>query len=419
MPVPERPPPRVPVPELPSPRIGYVLKVYPRFSETFILNEILALESAGVGLEIFSLRLPTEGRFHEALAEVRAPVSYLPAHHKAADVWDRLNRGLDALPDLPAVLPLLLELPVDHAAQAVALAGQIREREITHLHAHFGSMATGVARAAARLAGITYSFTAHAKDIFHVSVDRTELSRRLREATFVVTVSDYNLEHLRSGYGAAASRVVRIYNGLDLTRYPYTAPTSRPSVVAGVGRLVEKKGFCHLIEAIHQLSRSGRDIRLDLVGTGDQEGALRAQARALGLGRNIRFRGPLPQSQTRRIVSEAAVLAAPCVVGQDGNRDGLPTVLLEGMALGTPCVATPVTGIPEAIQHDVTGLLVPEADPSALAAAIATLIEDQGLRCRLAAAARALIEREFDVAPNTDSLFGLWASSSARRTEVA
>ncbi len=399
-------------------RIGYVLKVYPRFSETFILNEVLALEAAGADLELFSLRPPVDGRFHEALAEVRAPVSYLPTHHKAADVWSTLQDGLAGLPALPTGLPLLLQLPVDDAAQAVLLAGRIRQRGITHLHAHFGSMATSVARAAAQLANISYSFTAHAKDIFHESVDDEELRRKLRDASAVVTVSDYNLHHLRSVYGAAAGRVVRIYNGLDLTRYRYTSPERRPAVVAGVGRLVQKKGFCYLVEAIALLAAAGREIRLDVVGTGEEEAALKAQVSALGIEEHVRFCGPLPQAQTRTVISEAAVLAAPCIVGEDGNRDGLPTVLLEAMALGTPCVATPVTGIPEAVHADVTGLLVPEGDPRALAAAIARMLDDPQLRCRLATRARALVEANFDVHRNSADLLELFAPATVR-AEVA
>ena len=407
------------MPESRAQRIGYVLKVYPRFSETFILNEVLALEAAGAQLEIFSLRPPVDGRFHEALAEVRAPVSYIPLHHKAAEVWSTLRAGLAALPALPLALPLLLQLPVDDAAQAVLLADRLRQSGITHLHAHFGSMATSVARAAAELAGVTYSFTAHAKDIFHESVDVEELGRKLGEASVVVTVSDFNLEHLRRVYGAAADRVVRIYNGLDLTRYRYTSPVHRPAVVTGVGRLVEKKGFCHLIDAIAELVEAGREIRLDLVGTGDQEAALRAQVSALGIEEHVRFCGPLPQAQTRTVISEAAVLAAPCIVGEDGNRDGLPTVLLEAMALGTPCVATPVTGIPEAVQADVTGLLVPEADPSALATTIARLLDEPPLRRRLAENARALVEREFDVHRNSSTLLELLNPNATLDTAVA
>lgn len=385
-------------------RVGYVLKMYPRFSETFIVNEMLALEEAGEALDIFSLRLPVDGRFHESLADVRAPVTYLPYQLKPHELWDVLRRGLDALPRLSLNLPDVLGLPVADAASAVQLGILVRALGITHLHAHFASGATDVARAAAHLAGVGYSFTAHAKDIFHSSVDRDALRRKLADAAVVVTVSDYNLDYLRSTYGEAAHGVVRIYNGLDLDRFTFTPPLQRPPVVVGVGRLVEKKGFTHLVDAVAILARRRGDVRLDLVGVGDQEPLLRAQVSSLGLDGRVRFLGALPQGQTRDAIRGAAALAAPCVVAADGNRDGLPTVLLEAMALGTPCVATPVTGVPEAVRHDETGLLVPERDAAALAVALGQLLDDGDLRCALARNARALVESQFDVRRNTARL---------------
>ena len=379
-------------------RVGYVLKMYPRFSETFIVSELLGLEAAGTRVEIFSLRPPADGRFHEALAEVQAGVTYLRSSGlRAADVWDALSAARDVLPALPACLDELLAVDVVDAVQAVQLAGLVRARALTHLHAHFGSVATTVARLAARLAGVSYSFTAHAKDVFHESVDPADLGRKLADASAVVTVSDFNLDHLRTRYGADAARVVRVYNGLDLARFPFRSPADRPVHVAAVGRLVEKKGFPDLLAALALLAGQGRAVECDLVGTGPLESALREQVAALGLERQVRMHGALPQGQVRSVVQSAAVFAAPCVVGADGNRDGLPTVLLEAMAVGTPCVATPVTGIPEVVQDGRTGLLVPERDPAALAAALARLLDDAPLRVRLASAARQLVEREFDV----------------------
>jgi colanic acid/amylovoran biosynthesis glycosyltransferase len=395
-------------------RLGYVLKMYPRFSETFIVNEILALEAAGEELDIFALRLPVDGRFHESLAEVRAPVTYLPYQVKAQELWELLREGLQTLPRLSVNLPDVLELPVTDAAGAVQLAMLVRRLGIAHLHAHFGSVATDVARVAARLSGVDYSFTAHAKDIFHTDVDSQSLRRKLAEASAVVTVSDYNLRYLQTTYGAAAHRVVRVYNGLDLDRFPFTSPATRTRVVVGVGRLVEKKGFDHLIDAIAVLVRGGRDVRLDLVGTGEQEAALRAQVRALGIGAHVRFLGALSQPRAREVVRQAAALAAPCVVAADGNRDGLPTVLLEAMALGTPCVSTPVTGIPEAVRPDRTGLLVPPGDARALAGALDRLLDDRGLRLRLAVNARSLVEREFDVRHTSAQLRELLGTSKTR-----
>ncbi|MEE6272348.1 glycosyltransferase [Georgenia sp. MJ206] len=399
------------------PRVGYVLKMYPRFSETFVLNEVLALEELGADLEIFSLRPPADGRFHEALADVRAPVTYLPHHLKAADLWRVLGGAAGHLPGLGAHLGDLLAVAPDEAAGAVELAAAVRARGITHLHAHFGSVATTVARLAARLAGVGYSFTAHAKDIFHEDVDAADLRRKLADAAAVVTVSEYNLDFLRAAFPDATRRLVRLYNGLDLERFAYRPPLERAPVVVAVGRFVEKKGFAHLVDAIALLACRGSDVRLELVGSGAEEDALRERVSAHGLDARVTFHGPLPQRQVADVVSRAAVLAAPCVVGADGNRDGLPTVVLEALALGTPCVATPVTGMPEAVAHGRTGLLVPEADALALAAALERVLTEPGSALRYAETGRALVEERFDVRRNAADLLAMFtAASGAART---
>ncbi len=378
-------------------RVGYVVKMYPRFSETFIVTELLAMQGIGVGCEVFSLRPPVDPRFHASLADVSAPVTYLKSEGlRAADLWTQLRAAGAELHGLSNHIDELLAVDVRDAAQAVQLALLIRQRGITHLHAHFASVATTVARLAARLAGITYSLTAHAKDIFHSDVDAGELRRKLADADSVVTVSRYNLQHLQDTFGPAAARVRLVYNGLDLDEFGYSEPVPRPPVIAAVGRLVEKKGFGDLLDAVALLRRQGREVRLDLVGTGLLQEQLVAQVEALGLQDVVTMHGALPQSEVRRIVSGAAVFAAPCVVAEDGNRDGLPTVVLEAMALGTPCVATPVTGIPEVVNDGVTGLLVPERAPEALAQALARVLDSPSLAVSLARAARTRVETDFD-----------------------
>jgi colanic acid/amylovoran biosynthesis glycosyltransferase len=393
-----------------TPRVGYVLKVYPRFSETFIVNELLAHEAAGAQLEIFSLRPPVEGRFHEQLARVRAPVTYIPYHGlKADDLWERV-RAAAADPGFWERFAAARHERAHDVAQALALAELARVRGITHLHAHFASVATTVARLAAQIAGISYSFTAHAKDLYHEEVSPSDLRRKLADASAVVTVSDYNVAHLREQFGHDAASVRRVYNGLDLMAFPYEAPAGRPPRIVAVGRLVEKKGFDVLVAACALLRGAGRAFECLIVGAGEQEGRLAAQIAGLGLGGQVRLLGPRPQGEVIGIVQSGAAFAAPCVVGADGNRDGMPTVLLEAMALGTPCVATDVTGIPELIDHERTGLLVPQRDPAALAAALARLLDDRALRLRLAAAARRRIEAQFDVAESSAALrelFGL------------
>jgi len=383
-------------------RVGYVVKRFPRYSETFVVTEVLAHEAAGWDVEIFSLRPPNDTHFQDLLARVRAPVRYLPSEGtRPADFWAALQEAGRVLPGAWPVLESARGTPAGDVHQALLLALEVRRRGIEHLHAHFATVAAGVARLAARLAEVPFSFTAHAKDIFHDTVRPDDLRRKLEAAAAVITVSDFNLAHLRATFGAAAARVRRIYNGLELERFTYAEPRVRPRRVVAVGRMVEKKGFEVLLEAAALLSARGVDFTVDLIGGGELEERLRRRIDELGVGRRVRLVGLRPQAEIARAVSEAAVFAAPCVVGRDGNRDGLPTTLLEAMALGTPCVSTNVTGIPEVVRDGETGLLVPQNDAAALAAGLERLLEDPSLRVSLAARARRRIEEDFDARRNS------------------
>jgi colanic acid/amylovoran biosynthesis glycosyltransferase len=382
-------------------KVGYVVKRYPRYSETFIVNEILDHEAAGMEVEIFSLLPPEDGHFQDAISRVRAPVTYLQAKGlKAADFWSTLDEAGEILPYLWDSLEEARSEDVRYAYQAVVLAREARLRGITHLHAHFATASTTVARLAARFARVPYTMTAHAKDIFHESVRPDDLRRKLRDAAATVTVSDYNVEYLHDSYGPAAEGVRRIYNGLELERFPYEEPRVRVPEIVAVGRLVEKKGFADLIEACSLLRDRGVKVQCRIIGLGEQEPELRAAVERLGLENRVELPGPRPQGELIEVVGSAAVFAAPCVVGGDGNRDGLPTVLLEAMALGTPCVSTDVTGIPEVLRDGETGLMVPQREPAALADAIERLLADPELRVGLADRARRLVEAEFDVRRN-------------------
>lgn len=384
------------------PRVGYVLKMYPRFSETFVVTEILAREELGADIEIFSLRAPVDPRFHDSLARVQAPVRYVPRVRRAEDLWAALAEARAVLGPLPdSVMGELMRVEAEDAAQALAVAVAARRSGLTHLHAHFASLATTVARLAALAAGLTYSFTAHAKDLFHEQVSRDDVVRKVADAHHVVTISTYNVAHLRA-IGADPGRVRLVYNGLDLdafrprTEVPGARRGERELHVVGVGRFVEKKGFAHLLVAVAQLRARGVPARLTLVGGGELDAPLRAAAASLGLDDAVTFTGPLPQPRVREVVASADVLAAPCVVAADGNADGLPTVVLEAMALGTPCVTTAVTGLGEAIVHERTGLVVAQHDAVALADALHRLHTDPALARTLAAAARRLVEQRFD-----------------------
>jgi glycosyltransferase involved in cell wall biosynthesis len=399
-------------------RVGYVLKMYPRFSETFIVNEILAHEAAGVDVRIFSLRPPGDGRFHATLADVRAPVTYVDHRAiKPTDLWRLLRTEADAMGQRPGALDALLAADVGDAKQALEVAGDVRAQGITHLHAHFGSVATTVARLVSALTGVPFTFTAHAKDIFHEEVDADDLRTKVRDASACVTVSDFNVDHLRHTLGPVGD-VVRIYNGLHLDRFPWSDPAHRRPEVVAVGRLVEKKGFADLIDAIGLLRRSGRAVPCTIVGSGPLEAALRQRVEQSGLGDLVSLAGARPQHEVVEVVAGASAMVAPCVVGGDGNRDGMPTVLLEAMALGTPCIATPVTGVPELVADGETGLLVPPSDPGAVAQAIASLLDDAPLRTRLARGARRRIEEDYDVARQSRRLREVFRGDHGALREV-
>ena len=396
-------------------RVGYVVKRYPRYSETFIVNEILAHEAAGSEVEVFSLYPPNDTHFQDAISRVRAPVTYLTIDAlKAADLWRLMQEligtggGMD-WDDLEHARG-------DEARElysAMLLARMIRLCGITHLHAHFATSATSVARTAARFARIPYTFTAHAKDIFHESVQPDALRRKLRDAAATVTVSDFNVTHLRHAFGADASRVVRIYNGMDLARLTYGAPVERAPLIVSAGRLVEKKGFNDLVDACAVLARRGVEFSCQIIGTGDMEQYLRAQIARLNLADRVHLLGPRPQREVFELIQRAAAFAAPCVIGADNNMDGLPTVLLESMALGTPCISTDVTGIPEVVINDQTGLLIAQHAPERLADACQRLLDDAALRVRLARRARQLIEDQFDVTRSTARLREVFARAAA------
>jgi glycosyltransferase involved in cell wall biosynthesis len=400
----------------PDVRVGYVTKVFPRLSETFIVSELLAQERAGLDVEVFSLRPSVDRGAHASHARLLAPVTYLPsdgitvgtmlgALEEAHAVGDPDQTVLDAWEESPREL-----------VQALRLACVIRERSIGHLHVHFANVAATVGRLAARLAGVPYTITAHAKDIFHEDVRRAQLRRLLDDASAVITVSDFNVEHLRREFPALAARVHRVYNGLELDRFPFSSPDARPPRIVAVGRLVEKKGFCDLIDACAVLARDGRRFECRIVGQGVLEEELRARVRDHGLESVVTITGPASEEVVRAEMTAAAALAAPCVVGSDGNRDGLPTVVLEAMALGTPVVGTDVTGLPEVLEQERTGLVVPQRCPRELAGALARVLDDAALRVRVARRARELVEERFDVDRNAAALRAVMLG---RRTEEA
>ena len=402
-------------------RIAYVLKKFPRLSETFILNEILELERQGVEVTVFSLHKPDDGLFHGSLAQLARPVVYLPVR-KGADVARRLTSSLGFLAErreeLWSAFEELLRFERPNVWQVIAwgleVAARARELGIDHMHAHFATVASHVARFAHAAGGTPFSFTCHAKDIYRSTVDR-DLFRWLAEgAKSVVTVCDANRRfidrELLAGNSSADVRV--IYNGVDTASFsPEARNESERPLILGIGRLVEKKGFEDLIAATALLEERGVDFECMIVGTGDEREALEAQLAANGTSRT-KLLGSRTQEDVRALLGRSAVLAAPCVTGADGNRDALPTVLLEAIASGVPCISTRVSGIPEILDEGAAGLLVDEHDPEGLAAALEQTLADSDLRAKLARAGRSRAEELFDLRRNVAKLSGVFANGT-------
>ena len=393
-------------------KIGYVLKRYPRYSETFIVNEILAHEAAGLEIQIFSLMYPTDGHFQDVLGEVQSPVKYLPQDYMEASIWwYYLNKANEVLPDLFQMLEVFRNERFRHVYQAIELATIVRTTGIEHLHAHFATSATNVARMASYLSNIPYTFTAHAKDIYHQDIDFKDLQSKIHDASSVITVSNYNIEHLTRMFGSDKDKIKRVYNGLDLRKLEYRIPKNRKPHIITIGRLVEKKGLNILVDACDILDKRGVDFHCSIIGKGELEFELIEQIKEKNLQDKVELTGALPRTQIIQKFYEASIFAAPAIVANDGNRDGLPTSILEAMALGVPCISTDVTGIPEVLKNNKTGILVPQNNSVKLANAIEKLLNDSKLSISLSENARKLIESNFDISKNSAKIREIFAQN--------
>ncbi|MFQ5785733.1 MAG: glycosyltransferase family 4 protein [Alphaproteobacteria bacterium] len=403
-------------------RIAFVLKGYPRLSETFIAQEIRALEARGLDIVIVSLRHPTDPCSHPVHAEIAAPVTYLPEYlHNEPARLRRAWRALRRTPGYRAARRLWLrDLARDRSAsrirrfgQALVLAHEVAD-ECVHIHSHFLHTPASVARYASHLTGLPWSCSAHAKDIW-TSPD-WEKAEKLADCRWLVTCTAANREHLAAL--APVGRVALVYHGLDFARFaPPAAPRppcdgsdrSDPVVVLSVGRAVPKKGYDDLISALAALP-SGLHWRFVHIGSGPLIEQLKAQARAAGLDGRIVWLGPQPQDVVLDHYRAADLFVLASRIADDGDRDGLPNVLLEALSQDLAVLATRVSAVPELIDDGVTGCLVPPRAPDALARAMAGLIADPARRDRLGRAGAQRVRADFAMTRGIDRLaarFGL------------
>lgn len=402
-----------------APVMGMVLKGYPRISETFISNEIGLLEEKGIRVHIFSMRNPRESFTHKSVASIRAAVTYLPT-----DFWRYLHRLL--LPNIlaawsfPAGYLAAFRLAwrrfcrnrnfmtFKHFFQAGYLVHNARGKNIAHLHAHFAHSPTSVAMFAAEISGIPFSFTAHAKDIY--TTDAEQLAEKIERAAFVVTCTRYNKEHLEK-LVQHRQEVHCVYHGIDLPLFfahTVTRTPAPPYTYITIARLVEKKGIPDILAALAILAGEGFPFRYILIGDGDDKGSITARIGELGLTGHVTLAGTLTHEQVLETFQQADCFVLGCRIAASGDRDGIPNVLAESMALGVPVVATRVSGIPELVEHEQTGLLADATRPQDLAQAMQRMVTDQDLRRRVIPAARERVSRIFDNRQLIEVLVGLY-----------
>lgn len=409
--------------------VAFVLKGYPRLSETFIAEEILSLEQAGMDIRIVSLRHPTDKKTHPVHHAVQAPVRYLPEylHREPLRVLRSLwrARSLKGFPS--AVRQFGFDLRRDPSRNRVRRFGQAcvlaveLPSDVSRLHAHFIHTPASVTSYAATLTGLPWSCSAHAKDIW-TSPD-WDLAQKLRSAWFTVTCTAAGQARLQAA--APDRRVALVHHGLKLDRFVPLAPLAsrrdgtdpdRPVRILSVGRAVEKKGFDLLVAALAQFP-AGVAWHWTHIGGGPLRSALATQANAAGLDRGITWRGAQDQTAVLAAYRAADIFVLPCRIADDGDRDGLPNVLVEAQSQSLACLSTTVSGVTELIEAERSGLLVPPNDVEALTAALARLIDDPALRSRLGRAGAKRVQAHFDLRASTAKLLDLFGA--ARRADAA
>jgi len=396
--------------------VAYILRSWPRLSQTFVLGEVLALERIGLAISIFAMARSGEALVQPRVGDVRAPVLYLDAPAR-----EHIASHLRVAASSPKRFVTTLLYALRHGelrggytkssalgafSQAVVIGDTMRrsrrdDHPFTHIHAHFAHDPALIGVLAHRLTGLPFSFTAHARDLYQIP--RAALVGRAREASTIVTCCRANVDYVKgvlgdSGLTDSGPPVELIYHGVDLRMFGPAPerPDQQVPVVVSVGRLVEKKGFDDLLNACAQVVATGRKFNCEIHGDGPCRLELEALRDELGLEQIVSFCGERTQTELVAFYRAADVFALTPRLTDDGDRDGVPNVLVEAMACGVPVVATDVGGISELVSHGTNGLLAPPRDTAAIAACVGQLLDDVELRRVLGGAATATATR-FDV----------------------
>jgi glycosyltransferase involved in cell wall biosynthesis len=425
-------------------RVAYIIGTFPALTETFVVREIQALRGAGVELELFSLRRPSAAHARADGTDLGERTCY-GSSLSWRELWGANARVLRRAPlrvlrALGAVLLHTAANPV-HCLKslsvfpvAVVFAERMRQRGVTHVHAHWANYPATAAYVVSRLLAIPYSFTAHAHD---ASLIRAMLREKIRRAAFVMTCTGWNQNWLRKLVPEARHKIFLNYHGVVLDRFVPARkdPPRRPGrfSIVSCGSLYPRKGFPYLLEACRILRDRGVPVDCTIVGDGPMRAELQRYVDRHQLGAQVRLVGAVAPREVVHFYREADLFVLACMTDYLGFRelltdrllllevglaipfrpltDGIPNVLLEAMAMEMPVVSTPLAGIPELIQDGVSGCLVPEKDAAALAEAIERLLNDPDRRAALARAGRQVVLERFDRARNIHQLVEIFTAS--------
>jgi glycosyltransferase involved in cell wall biosynthesis len=403
-------------------QIGYILRSYPRLSQTFILNEILALEKIGVSIQIFALTNPHEKVVQMQVDQVQALVHYLDEAIQPRSLRDVLNENLEVARlhfkgYLRSLIYIAANQGIDkgytasnrwdcflqaiHLIYLLALEKRRTGKKIDHLHAHFAHDPALIAYLVHSITGVPFSFTAHARDLYQVP--EKALTDRIRQASAVITCCHANLEYLNQIAPSEQSKFSLVYHGVNLRDFqpvpnPGASSARKDALILSVGRLVEKKGFQDLLQALLIVKKRGEAFQCAIYGDGPLCQPLREWIEEHGMADEILLKGDCTQQELISIYQNATLFILTPVQTEDGDRDGIPNVLLEAMAVGLPVITTAVAGIPELVEDNQNGLMYQPHDVEGISSGIIELLRSAEKRRQLGDAGSKKVKEQFDVA---------------------
>jgi glycosyltransferase involved in cell wall biosynthesis len=389
-------------------QFAYLFERFPSFGQTFCYREVAELARQDITSPIFSIRNPKDEPPQDWDQRVVKRVHYLPGEKELLDDVRRASKKRKFPSEIVAALDEW-DRRTDFLRlyQAVYVGLQLQEMGIRHVHAHFMGMAARTAFWIHKFFPVTFSFTAHANDIFAPRNFEVGLDKLVDTARAIVTVSDYAKKFLQERFPERADRIRRIYNGLNLAEFGRADFSSAPPLILAVGRLIAKKGFADLIRACGLIAERGKSFRCEIIGEGPLANELRGQIERLNLQDRVALPGAKRQREVRQRLAGANVFVLPSIIDPDGGMDNLPTVVMEAMATGLPVVSTKIGGIPEMVVENETGILVEPGDAVALADAIEKVTDDRLSAQRLGQAGYERAQKLFSIEKNVRELCAL------------